>query len=139
MCSQCFWGGTSGALGYAKDNKVLPLAVSEHVLCLWRTLRAVLPAVVILAVGLGLVVLNELLQLLHLSDQGLYGVPVIRTVAQEHVAPRSCGRLTAGVDPEASGEAAAVAAGRCWLALCYLRGALLAADTLRPQPLRRSC
>ncbi len=41
------------ALGYAKDNKVLPLAVSEHVLCLWRTLHAVLPAVVVLAVGLG--------------------------------------------------------------------------------------
>ena len=36
--------GTSGALGYAKENKILPLAVSEHVLCLWRTFHAVLPA-----------------------------------------------------------------------------------------------
>jgi len=71
----------------------LPLAVSEHVLCLWRTLHAVLPAVVMLAVGLGPVIIYELLQLLHLSDQGLYGVPVIRTVAHEHVAPRSRGRL----------------------------------------------
>jgi len=93
MCSKCVWGGTSGALGYAKDNKVLPLAVSEHVLCLWRNLHAVLPAVVMLAVGLGLVVLDELLQPFHLGDQGLYGVPVIRTVAHEHIAPRSRGLL----------------------------------------------
>ncbi|DBB04198.1 TPA: hypothetical protein ACH3X1_013237 [Trebouxia sp. C0004] len=38
----------------------------------------------------------------------------------------------AGVDPEASGEAAAVAAGRCWLALRFLPaafGAPLAAGT----------
>ncbi len=70
MCSQCFWSGTSGALGYAKDDKVLPLAVSDQVLCLWRTLHAVLLAVVMLAVGLGLVVLYELLQLLHLGRSG---------------------------------------------------------------------
>ena len=91
MGSQCFRGSTSGAPCYVKDNKVLPLAVSEHALCLWRTLHVVLPPVVTLAVGLGVVVLNELPQLLHLGDQGLYGVPVIRTVT--HIAPRSRGLL----------------------------------------------
>ena len=46
-----------------------------------------------LGVGLGLVVLDKLLQLLHPGDQGLHGVPVIRTVAHEHIAPRSRGLL----------------------------------------------
>ncbi len=43
MCCQRLWGGTSGALGYAKDNKVPPLAVPEHVLNLWQFLHPVLP------------------------------------------------------------------------------------------------
>ncbi len=94
-----------------------------------------LPAFVVLAVGLGPVIIYDLLQLLHLGNQGLYGVPVIRTAAHEHVAPRSRGRLSrrcCWCRPQASAEAAAVAASRCWLALRFLSadfGALLAAGT----------
>ena len=48
---------------------------------------------VVLTVGLGLVVLNELLQLFHLSEQELYVVPIDCVVAHKHIAPRSRGLL----------------------------------------------
>ncbi len=68
----------------------MPLAVSTFTL---SVANSPCDAAMLPAVGLGLVVLNELFQLLHLGDQGLYGVPVIRTVAHEHYAPRSRGLL----------------------------------------------
>ena len=53
------------------------------------------------------------------------------STSRQEVAGGSAGGA-AGVDPEASGETAAVAASRCWLALRFLPadfGALLAAGT----------
>ena len=75
-----------------KATSFCRLLYLEHVLNLWRTRQLVLPAVVMLAVGLGWVLLDQLVQLFHLRYQGLYGVPIsgLLPVSTSHQGVADC-------------------------------------------------